>query len=126
MPLFSFIMWLALKPFRRLTTMVNPNSDHFGGTHGSWLGQRQGAHRGRTARQGCRSRAWREAQRAQRWRTAMDDDDDAQVPPERAEARPSSHAPVRRSRWHWKRQPHGRRPADASAGPGSRVRGPMR
>ena len=29
MPLFSFVMWVALKPFRRLTTMVSPNADPF-------------------------------------------------------------------------------------------------
>ncbi|RYP88649.1 hypothetical protein EKO23_01805 [Nocardioides guangzhouensis] len=33
MPLFSYIMWVALKPFRRLTTMVNPNAEHFGMTN---------------------------------------------------------------------------------------------
>lgn len=30
MPLFGFVMWVALKPFRRLTAMVSPNSDPFG------------------------------------------------------------------------------------------------
>ena len=38
MPLFSFIMWVALRPFRRLTTMVSPDRDHFrtaGGALGS-------------------------------------------------------------------------------------------
>ena len=30
MPLFSYIMWAALRPFRRLTTMVHPDRDHFG------------------------------------------------------------------------------------------------
>lgn len=29
MPLFSFIMWMALRPFRRLTSMVKPDDDHF-------------------------------------------------------------------------------------------------
>lgn len=29
MPLFSFVMWMALKPFRRLTSMVSPDDDHF-------------------------------------------------------------------------------------------------
>ena len=30
MPLFGFVMWVALKPFRRLTAMVSPHSDPFG------------------------------------------------------------------------------------------------
>lgn len=29
MPLFTFVMWMALKPFRRLTTMVSTDDDHF-------------------------------------------------------------------------------------------------
>ncbi|TCJ31057.1 hypothetical protein [Nocardioides jejuensis] len=29
MPLFSFIMWMALRPFRRLTSMVKADDDHF-------------------------------------------------------------------------------------------------
>jgi hypothetical protein len=29
MPLFSFVMWMALKPFRRLTSMVSTDDDHF-------------------------------------------------------------------------------------------------
>jgi hypothetical protein len=35
MPLFGFIMWVALKPFRRLTSMVSPHHDHFGDAAGS-------------------------------------------------------------------------------------------
>ena len=35
MPLFSFIMWHALKPFRRLTSMVSPSADHFANASGS-------------------------------------------------------------------------------------------
>lgn len=30
MPLFSAVMWVALRPFRRLTTMVSPDAQHFG------------------------------------------------------------------------------------------------
>jgi hypothetical protein len=29
MPLFTFVMWMALKPFRRLTSMVSADDDHF-------------------------------------------------------------------------------------------------
>lgn len=46
MPLFSFVMWAALKPFRRLTAMVSPHVDPFGDGMGSF---------GSTAR---RSRRW--------------------------------------------------------------------
>ena len=37
MPLFGFVMWVALKPFRRLTTMVSPHSlgDPIGGAAGA-------------------------------------------------------------------------------------------
>ena len=34
MPLFSVIMWVALRPFRRLTTMVSADGDHFKGMSG--------------------------------------------------------------------------------------------
>lgn len=30
MPLFSAVMWVALKPFRRLTSMASPDDQHFG------------------------------------------------------------------------------------------------
>lgn len=36
MPLFGFVMWVALKPFRRLTAMVSPNADPFGDAAGSF------------------------------------------------------------------------------------------
>ena len=90
MPLFSLIMWQALKPFRRLTTMVNPNSEHFGGTHDS----RQSKHRMRNlAKTGVAALAGGTAGAAAA--EAMDDDDEpSRVVPERAEARPSPHAPV--------------------------------
>jgi uncharacterized membrane protein len=35
MPLFGFVMWVALKPFRRLTAMVSPSSDPFGDAAGA-------------------------------------------------------------------------------------------
>ncbi len=96
MPLFSLIMWQALKPFRRLTTMVNPDSDHIGSTHG-WFGsrQRQGAHRGRRlAKSAVATLAGGAAGAAAA--EAMEDDEDAGVPPERVEARPSYHPPAPR------------------------------
>ncbi len=35
MPLFGFVMWVALKPFRRLTSMVSPGADPFGSAAGA-------------------------------------------------------------------------------------------
>ena len=93
MPLFSFIMWQALKPFRRLTTMVNPDSDHFGGSHGFGHRHREGAHRGRRlAKSAVAALAGGAGGAAAA--EAMDDDEDPGAPPERAEARPSWHTPV--------------------------------
>lgn len=36
LPLFGFIMWVALKPFRRLTHMVSPHADPFGDGAGAF------------------------------------------------------------------------------------------
>ncbi|HEX2895383.1 MAG TPA: hypothetical protein VHO29_15390 [Marmoricola sp.] len=36
MPLFTFIMWMALRPFRRLTQMVSPHDDHFRNMSGAF------------------------------------------------------------------------------------------
>ncbi len=36
MPLFGFVMWVALKPFRRLTAMVAPGVDPFGSATGAF------------------------------------------------------------------------------------------
>lgn len=36
MPVFTFMMWVALKPFRRLTTVVNRGGDPFGDMTGSF------------------------------------------------------------------------------------------
>jgi hypothetical protein len=38
MPLFGFVMWVALKPFRRLTAMVAPHADPFGEAAGAFGG----------------------------------------------------------------------------------------
>nr|MDQ4007539.1 hypothetical protein [Actinomycetota bacterium] len=39
MPLFSFVMWFALKPFRRLTSMVGADANPFGEAAGSFGNQ---------------------------------------------------------------------------------------
>lgn len=36
MPLFTFIMWMALRPFRRLGQMVSPHGDHFRNMSGAF------------------------------------------------------------------------------------------
>lgn len=36
MPLFTFVMWQALRPFRRLGAMVNPNGNHLGSVNDSF------------------------------------------------------------------------------------------
>ena len=114
MPLFSLIMWQALKPFRRLTTMVNPNSEHFGGTHDS----RQSKHRMRNlAKTGVAALAGGTAGAAAA--EAMDDDDEpSRVVPDRAEARPSPHAPVPQPLALEAAAARTTRPGDVSAGPG--------
>jgi hypothetical protein len=116
MPLFSLIMWQALKPFRRLTTMVNPNSEHFGGTHDAF-GHRQSKHRMRNlARTGVATLAGGAAGAAAA--EAMDDDDEpSKVVPDRAEARPSPHAPVRPPLALEAAAARTTRPEDVSAGP---------
>jgi hypothetical protein len=83
-------MWQALKPFRRLTMMVNPNSDHFGGGHGpsSGFGSRQAK---RLLKVGVAAFTGGAAGAAAA--QVLDDDQPAPVP-ERAEARPSPYAPV--------------------------------
>jgi hypothetical protein len=50
MPVFSFIMWMALRPFRRLTTMVSPNRNYFGEAAASVVEPaQQGRHLGERA-----------------------------------------------------------------------------
>jgi uncharacterized membrane protein len=88
MPLFSYIMWKALKPFRRLTTMVSPDTDPF---HSS----------GRSHHR-SRSKAWKLTKQGAAAflggaagaavAEAIDDDKPA-APPERAEARPTRPTP---------------------------------
>ena len=94
MPLFSYIMWVALRPFRRLTTMVHPDRDHFGDlagslgnaahTGGRWA--KQLAALGFTAASGGATAAATAA--------ALEDDQLRPAPPERAEARPTPAPPV--------------------------------
>ena len=89
MPLFSFMMWVALKPFRRLTTVVNRGGDPFGDMTGSF---------GRATRSGGRlaKRAIVMGATAATGGAAAGaavgealEDQKSNEPPQRAEARPS-------------------------------------
>lgn len=94
MPLFSFMMWTALRPFRRITTMVHPDREHFGDLAGS-LGN--AAHTGgRWAKQLAALGLTAATGGATAGATAavLADDPPYPVPPERAEARPTPVPPV--------------------------------
>jgi len=95
MPLFSFIMWQALRPFRRLSTMVHPDADHFAETSHPFSSRKRSGRRARKlAITGVAAASGGAAGAAVA--SAMNDNDNARpAPPERAEARPSSPPPVR-------------------------------
>lgn len=90
MPVFSFMMWVALKPFRRLTTVANRGGDPFGDMTGSF---------GRASRSGGRlikraavigaTAATSGAATGAAVSEALEDQKNDE-PPQRAEARPAS------------------------------------
>jgi hypothetical protein len=87
MPLFSFIMWAALKPFRRLTTMVGSNRDHLGDGIGSFgRAARSGGQFVRQAAVSAVGAAAGGAGGAAAAAAIAGDDDD---PPDRVEAQPT-------------------------------------
>ena len=85
MPLFTFIMWKALQPFRRLTEMVSPHRDHFRTMAGVGDGTR-GA--GRLIKKGAVAAAGAYAGNlgAAATISAVDDENDQRAAPHRAEA----------------------------------------
>ena len=90
MPLFGFMMWVALKPFRRLTTMVSPNTDPFGDAAGSFgdAARKTGGFAKKAAAGAAAVYAGNVAAAATTG--AMNDDNqDEQPVPDRAEARPT-------------------------------------
>lgn len=89
MPLFSFIMWVALKPFRRLTTMVNPDSDHFGMSDSYARAKSHGKGWARQLMVAGASAATGGAAGAAAGTVAANALDDKDAPTDRAEARPS-------------------------------------
>ncbi len=91
MPLFSVIMWVALKPFRRLTTMVSSHADPFGEGVGSF--GRAGHHASRWAKKAATTAAavytGDMAAAATVAAASKDDENTAEQAPDRAEARPT-------------------------------------
>lgn len=122
MPLFSFIMWVALKPFRRLTSMVSPSDDHFQGMANPMSGTARGG--GRWAKKavmtGLASAAGGGAGAAAGTAVASASSDES-APPARAEAMTSppahsgSPAALNAAPGHDRRTPP--RPSGPSAGP---------
>lgn len=91
LPLFSLVMWLTLKPFRRLTSMASRNADPFG--EGASLGQAAEKSR-RLARRAAVSAASAYAGGAAAGAaTARATEETEETPPERAEARPEPGPP---------------------------------
>lgn len=86
MPLFGFVMWVALKPFRRLTAMVTPDSDPFGDAAGA-LGD-AGRRGGRWAKRAGTAAAAAYAGNLAAAATVAAVEDDPPAP-DRVEARPT-------------------------------------
>jgi len=86
MPLFGFVMWVALKPFRRLTTMVTPHADPFGDAAGAVGDASDKAKRWTRKAAGTAAVAYAGGAAGAVTADALDD---AQAAPERAEARPA-------------------------------------
>ncbi|HSE71135.1 MAG TPA: hypothetical protein VLA97_10290 [Nocardioidaceae bacterium] len=94
MPLFGFIMWVALKPFRRLTTMVSPRTDPFGDAAGA-VGQASGdAKRWGKKAFSTAAAAYTGGVAAAVTADALEADDRTPPMPDRAEARPMPVEPV--------------------------------
>ncbi len=93
MPLFGFIMWVALKPFRRLTTMVSPNADPFNDAAGALGDASDKAKRWTKRAAGTAAAAYTGGVAAAVTAEALDDDGDEAVP-DRAEARPTPVEPL--------------------------------
>jgi hypothetical protein len=91
LPLFSLIMWSALKPFRRLTSMAGLSGNPFGqGAEALSTSADQATRLTKKAAAGAASAYTGGAAAGTAAAKALDGDDRPQ-PPERAEARPTSH-----------------------------------
>ena len=93
MPLFGFIMWVALKPFRRLTTMVSPDTDPFGDAAGAVGQASDNAKRWGKRAVSTAAAAYTGGVAGAVTAEAFDDDREEAVP-ERAEARPTPVEPM--------------------------------
>lgn len=93
MPLFSAVMWVALRPFRRLTSMVSPNGHQLLGRVDSPRWIKRAAAAGLGALTGGAAAGVVAA--------SLTDEDDKDQAPDRAEARPTVTAP-----WSQKEQPY--------------------
>jgi hypothetical protein len=91
MPLFSFVMWFALKPFRRLTAMAGPNTNPFGEAAESF--GKQSRRLGRLAKKAgvmaAASYAGNVAAASTVRSDSEDEKQDTDDVPERVEARPT-------------------------------------
>ena len=88
MPLFSVIMWVALRPFRRLTSMVGTNDDHFGGMAGG-LGSAARAGGGMAKRLVVAGATGAVGGAAAGAVASAHEEDENEAAPDRVEARPS-------------------------------------
>ena len=97
LPLFSFVMWVGLKPFRRLTSMVSRNADPFGNAAGAVGTSARNARRGLVSVGTKAAAAYTGNVAAIATAGALDGDGEAHEAPERAEARssPAYDQPVR-------------------------------
>jgi uncharacterized membrane protein len=93
MPLFGFIMWVALKPFRRLTTMVSPHADPFNDAAGAVGHASDKAKRWTKRAAGTAAAAYTGGVAAAVTADALDDEPEETVP-DRAEARPTPAEPL--------------------------------
>jgi uncharacterized membrane protein len=94
MPLFGFMMWMALKPFRRLTAMVSQNADPFNDAAGSVGDAARST--GRYAKKAAAGAAavYTGNVAAAATIAAVDDDQEQEsAVPDRAEARPTPVTP---------------------------------
>lgn len=92
MPVFSFMMWVALKPFRRLTTVVNRGGDPFGDmTRSFGRATRTGGRLAKRAAVIGATAATSGAATGAAVSEALEDQKNDE-PPQRAEARPGSTA----------------------------------
>ncbi|WP_155918582.1 hypothetical protein [Marmoricola sp. URHB0036] len=97
LPLFSFVMWVGLRPFRRLTSMVSRKADPFGDAAGAVGASARNTRRGLVNLGAKAAAAYTGNVAALATAGALDGDDEGGDAPDRAEAHPGpAHAqPVR-------------------------------